>query len=81
MLKSLSAFESNMNDVDALTDIYDRLIENARATSSYDDLLRSKIVSSVSAFDKLLHDLIRIGMVEIYRGSRPTTPKRSFEVR
>jgi predicted nucleic-acid-binding protein len=29
----------------------------------------------VSAFDKLMHDLIRIGMVEIFMGNRPTTPQ------
>lgn len=41
----------------------------------FDDLLRSQIVYSVSAFDKLIHDVIRIGMVEIFVGRRSTTPK------
>ncbi|MFJ2992370.1 HEPN domain-containing protein [Pandoraea sp. NPDC087047] len=64
-----------MNDADALTGIYDYLTENVRGPVSFDDLLRSKIVYSVSAFDKLLHDIIRIGMVDIFSGNRPSTPK------
>lgn len=42
---------------------------------SYDDLLRSQIVYSVSAFDKLMHDLIRVGMVAIFTSVRAATPK------
>lgn len=75
MLNSLSAFRANMNDVDALTGLYDYLSDTISAPISFDDLLRSKIVYAVSAFDKLIHDIIRIGMVEIYMGKRPPTPK------
>jgi hypothetical protein len=31
-------------------------------------------VYAVSAFDKLIHDLVRIGMLQIFMGQRPTTP-------
>ena len=31
-------------------------------------------VYAVSAFDKLIHDLVRIGMMEIFIGKRPATP-------
>ena len=34
---------------------------------------------TVSAFDKLMHDLIRIGMVQIFKGSRPSTEKYQNE--
>lgn len=40
-----------------------------------DDLLRGQIVTSMAAFDKLMHDLIRIGMVQIFLGTRASTPK------
>ncbi|WP_028054185.1 hypothetical protein [Sinorhizobium medicae] len=40
-----------------------------------DDLLRGQIVTSMAAFDKLMHDLIRIGMVQIFSGQRAPTPK------
>ncbi len=40
-----------------------------------DDLNRTKVVWSVSAFDKLIHDLIRLGMVQTFMGQRSPTPK------
>jgi hypothetical protein len=42
---------------------------------SFDDLLRFQIVYAVSAFDKLIHDLVRIGMVDIFTGKRSPTAK------
>ncbi|MFX3720929.1 hypothetical protein ACJBPZ_11155, partial [Streptococcus suis] len=41
----------------------------------FEDLLRSQVVNAVSAFDKLMHDLIRIGMVNIFENQRPSTSK------
>lgn len=70
-----AVFCANMRDADALTGIYDYLTKTVSAPISFDDLLRSKIVYSVSAFDKLIHDRIRIGMVQIFLGKRPSTPK------
>jgi hypothetical protein len=46
---------------------------------SFDDLLRLHMVQSVSAFDKLIHDIIRIGMVDIFIGKRPETNKYRSE--
>ena len=42
---------------------------------TFDDLLRFQIVYSVSALDKLIHDIIRIGMIQIFTGKRPATSK------
>lgn len=64
-----------MDETDALTGLYDYLVEEVKAPANFDDLLRSKIVYSVSAFDKLMHDTIRKGMVEIYKGNRSVTQK------
>lgn len=75
MPKAQTVFHSNMSDADALTAIYDYLSQTVVAPISFDDLLRSKIVYAVSAFDKLIHDLIRLGMVETYTGKRAPTPK------
>ncbi|MEO6807550.1 MAG: HEPN domain-containing protein [Isosphaeraceae bacterium] len=38
------------------------------------DLLRAQIVLCVSALDYYVHELTRLGMVEIIEGGRPTTP-------
>lgn len=75
MPKAQAVFCANMRDAASLTDIYDYLSKTVVVPISFDDLLRSKIVYSVSAFDKLIHDRIRIGMVEIYTGRRPPTSK------
>jgi hypothetical protein len=51
------------------------LTTHVKAPMSFDDLLRFQIVYSVSAFDKLMHDLVRIGMVAIFTGTRAPTSK------
>ncbi len=50
-------------------------IKNQGIPFNVDDLLRGQIVTSMAAFDKLIHDLIRIGMVQIFTGARSSTPK------
>jgi hypothetical protein len=37
------------------------------------DILRASIVSAVSAFDTFIHEITKIGMVEIYQNTRPKT--------
>jgi RiboL-PSP-HEPN len=37
------------------------------------DILRAAVVSAVSAFDTFIHEISRIGMVEIYQNARPRT--------
>lgn len=71
----LNIFRANMSDADALTGLYDYLTGVLGGAANFDDLLRSKLVYAVSAFDKLIHDIVRQGMVEIYIGKRPPTPK------
>lgn len=79
MPSPLAIFHSNMRDAAALSDLYTFLSGSVGGPFSFDDLLRSRIVYSVSAFDKLIHDLVREGMVEIYCGKRPPTPKFNSE--
>lgn len=38
------------------------------------DLLRAEIVMVVSALDHYIHELSRLGMIEVYEGKRHTTP-------
>lgn len=79
MINSLARFRSSIKETKNLTAIYDYLTENVRAPVEVGDLLRSKVVYAVSALDKLMHDIIRIGMVEIYEGKRAVTPKYNNE--
>lgn len=57
---------------------------DAQTTSILDasDLFRSALVLGVSALDHFVHELVRIGMLEIAQGLRPATPAYSrFSVR
>ena len=53
--------------------IYNTL--NAQTTAAIDpsDILRSELVMAVSALDHYIHEIVRLGMLEVYRGTRPET--------
>lgn len=80
MRNSLALFNTNIINTRNLEGLYTYLSSQIVSPIDYDDLLRSQIVYSVSAFDKLIHDLVRIGMVDIFSGNRSTTPKYMSEL-
>ena len=55
--------------------IYNYLETIIRPPYDYSDLLRWQWVQAVSALDKFIHDLIRIGMHEVSVNSRDATSK------
>lgn len=55
--------------------LYTYLRDTVRPPYDYSDILRWQWAQSVSALDKLIHDLIRIGMVHTYQGVRSPAPK------
>lgn len=75
MLNAKGVFHKNIQQVNELGALYSHLSDLVNIPEQFDDLLRSQIVNAVSAFDKLMHDLIRIGMVQIFENSRPPTGK------
>lgn len=75
MRNALAVFRASMSDARHLSALHAYLTTNLRVPQSYDDILRSQIVYSVSAFDKLMHDIIRIGMLETFNGSRVATER------
>lgn len=75
MLNSKERFRANLVQVAELGSLHDHLVGTVTMPNAFDDLLRSQLVYGVSAFDKLVHDLIRIGMVQTFVGARPATPK------
>ena len=85
MRNSNQRFQIGIRAAKELNGLYDYLQTALRVPSSFDDLLRSQIVYAVSALDKLMHDLVRVGMLQTFLGIRPPTPKyrsetMSFEV-
>jgi hypothetical protein len=75
MYNSLSAFKANIAGVRELATLHDYLCKNLKSPMTFDDLLRFQVVYSVSALDKFVHDIIRIGMLQIFIGARPATGK------
>lgn len=75
MLNALATFKASITDARAQSVLHDYLSAQMLVPVPFDDLLRGQVVVAVAAFDKLMHDIIRIGMCEIYSGSRPATPK------
>lgn len=75
MLNAKGIFHRNIQQVNELGALHDHLSTLVNIPEQFDDLLRSQIVNAVSAFDKLMHDLIRIGMVKIFENQRPATGK------
>lgn len=75
MLNAKRVFQRNIRQADQLGVLYEHLRSTVAIPDQFDDLLRSQIVYAVSAFDKLVHDLIRIGMVKIFENQRPSTGK------
>ena len=80
MRNALVLFDSNLSAARNLEDLYAFLSSRIVAPISFDDLLRSQVVYAVSAFDKLVHDLVRIGMVQIFSGNRPPTSRYLSEL-
>lgn len=79
MLNAKQVFQKNIRQANELGELYEYLSTVVPIPEQFDDLLRSQIVYAVSAFDKLMHDLIRIGMVQIFLGTRPLTGKYQSE--
>ena len=80
MLNAKRVFCDNIRQSNELGELYKHLSNTMPIPAQFDDLLRSQIVNAVSAFDKLIHDLIRIGMVAIFENQRPPTVKYLSEL-
>lgn len=74
MFNALKLFEKNINESSQLMALFEYTKEHL-PSMNFDDLLRAHFVHAVSAFDKLLHDIIKIGMLEIFQEKRQATPK------
>lgn len=75
MHNSVALFNLNLAQSRNISALHDYLSTSIAIPGSFDDLLRSQLVYAVSAFDKLIHDLVRIGMVGTFMGVRPATSK------
>jgi uncharacterized protein YlaN (UPF0358 family) len=72
-------FKESLDDSRQLRHLYKHCVENLNLPGSYCDLLRMSVTYSMSALDKLIHDLVVYGMVETYAGRRVATIKFQSE--
>ena len=75
MTGAFQCFNIIMKDTRNVDVLYDYLHDYVVPPYDYSDLLRWQWVQSVSALDKLIHDLVRIGMRESFCGNRQITDK------
>lgn len=75
MLRAFNQFKQSLIFIKELDALYVHLKDNLQLPNDLTDLLRAQWVYSVSALDKLMHELIRIGMIEAFLGRRIQTSK------
>ena len=75
MLVAYKRFIDLIDDTKNVEVLYRYISNKVVVPIDTSDLLRWQWVQCVSAFDKLVHDLVKIGMIEIFNGTRETTAK------
>lgn len=82
MLRAIDKFNRNIERVALLGGLHTSLISLTTPVVDVSDILRSQIVLAVSALDSFMHDVVRIGMLEVAQGRRSATEKyNNFKMR
>lgn len=74
MRQALDQFHDNLVQLGHLQLVYDGLQSQTTSILDLSDVLRSRLVLTVSAFDLFIHEIVRLGMLECYYGHRAATP-------
>ena len=76
MKNALNVFKSGIAETRKMSFLYDHFVNDLNIShNEVSDILRAQIVNSVSAFDRLIHELVNIGVVEVFLGRRVKTSK------
>lgn len=73
MQAAIDQFRVNIARVRNLGVIHNTLNVQTTAAIDLSDILRSELVMAISALDHCIHEIVRLGMLEVYRGIRPET--------
>lgn len=73
MPSPIEQFRENIIRVQDLGGLQSALDSATTSALDLTDLLRAQIVMIVSALDLYIHEITRVGMLEVYNGSRPQT--------
>lgn len=81
MHSAIQQFRSNIERVRGLGGLYISLSRLTTPVVDATDILRAQIVLTVSALDHYVHEITRLGMIEVFDGLRPPTNAfRQFQV-
>ena len=70
---ALDVFDANIRRARGLADIFRAMDAQTTGALDLSDILRAALVMSVSALDHFIHEIVRLGMLEAYRGERLRT--------
>ena len=73
MLSPIEQFRENIARVRSLGGLHEAFDQMTTHAVDLTDLLRAQIVMVVSALDHYIHEITRVGMLEVYDGNRPRT--------
>lgn len=80
MNNAMIVFRSLIGQCSTTMGMYEYFVSN-NVPLDASDLLRWQYVLAVSALDKYIHDIVRIGMIQEFQGIRPETAKyKSFRI-
>ena len=72
MKTAWNEFKNNIEDVKKIGAVYTQLVDIAPLMKEdLADLLRTQLVNAISAFDRLLHEYVRIGLLRQLSGLAP----------
>ena len=74
MQSAIDLFRLSIARVRDLIAVHNSLKAQASSVLDLSDMLRAALVLAVSALDYYIHEVVRIGMLEIYGGQRPEPP-------
>ena len=74
MQSAIDLFRISIARVRDLIAVHKSLKAQASSVLDLSDMLRAALVLAVSALDYYIHEVVRIGMLEIHRGQRPEPP-------
>lgn len=81
MHDTIQRFRTNISRVKEIGGLYEALSGLTTSIVDASDLLRSQIVMTVSALDHYIHEITRLGMLEIFDGKRtPTDAFLKFQI-
>ncbi|MGE6795416.1 HEPN domain-containing protein [Psychrobacter okhotskensis] len=74
MFEAKSRFDDSYSRIKTMHSLYDHLLNNSKFPHDMiSDILRSELVSVVSALDRFIHDIVKVGIIESYNGQRQLT--------